>query len=138
LASITNAAGHIINFTTYDANGRLLSMTDANGLVTSLTYHPRGWIKSRTLSAAGVNETTSYDYDALGQLTRLTQPDGSTLYYAYDDAHRLVGISEAAINASVVNGLLRITVANLAGNKIIYTLTRPIVWRVAAPAPLTT
>ena len=122
LASITNAAGHIVNFTAHDANGRLLSMTDANGLMTALTYHSRGWIKSRTLSAAGVNEATSYDYDALGQLTRLTQPDGSTRYYAYDDAHRLVGMSEAAVNANVVNGLLRVATGNLAGSKIIYTL----------------
>jgi YD repeat-containing protein len=122
LASITNAAGHVSNFVSYDANGRLLSMTDANGLTTSMTYHPRGWLKSRTMSATGVSETTNYDYDALGQLTRLTQPDGSTLYYAYDDAHRMVGMSEAAINANVVNGLLRITTSNLAGNKIIYTL----------------
>jgi len=40
--TITNDAGHVTTFSEYDRNGRLLKMTDANGLVTTMTYHPRG------------------------------------------------------------------------------------------------
>ena len=36
---------------------------------------------------------TSYDYDNVGQLTKVTLPDGSYLSYGYDPAHRLTSIS---------------------------------------------
>jgi len=49
-------------------------------------------------------ETTTYDYDAAGQLTKVTLPDASYLQYTYDGAHRLTQIQD---------GL---------GNKIVYTL----------------
>ena len=40
--TVTNAAGHVTTFNEYDKNGRLLKMTDPNGLITTMTYHPRG------------------------------------------------------------------------------------------------
>jgi YD repeat-containing protein len=33
-------------------------------------------------------QTTSYTYDPVGQLTRVTWPDASYVGYEYDDAHR--------------------------------------------------
>jgi YD repeat-containing protein len=59
----------------------------------------------------------------VGQLTRVVLPDQSNLFYAYDDAHRLVGMSDQLINASPgSNGALIVKQANLSGNKIVYTL----------------
>jgi len=105
LASTTNALGHATQFTQYDAAGRLLRMVDANGLETILDYWPRGWLKSRSVGTAAAGfETTSYDYDATGQLVRVTAPDGSYVEYGYDGAHRLVSLRD---------GL---------GNRIAYTL----------------
>jgi RHS repeat-associated protein len=106
LASVTNALGHVTNYTSYDANGRVLTMTDANGLVTAMTYHPRGWLLSRTVGAgltggaAGSPETTTYDYDGVGQLIKVTLPTvaGSAaafMTYTYDGAHRLVGLQDS-------------------------------------------
>lgn len=100
LATITNALGQITTFSQYDANGRPLSITDANGFVTTLTYSPRGWLTSRSVGSA----ITTYEYDNVGQLTKVTQPDGSFLAYTYDTAHRLTDITDNA------------------GNKIHYTL----------------
>ena len=40
--TVTNAVGHVTTFNKYDKNGRLLKMTDANSLVTIMTYHRRG------------------------------------------------------------------------------------------------
>jgi YD repeat-containing protein len=77
-----------------------LSITDPNGLVTTLTYHPRGWLTSRQVGS----ELTTYTYDGTGQLTKVTQPDGSYLQYTYDAAHRLTQINDSL------------------GNKIVYTL----------------
>ena len=98
--TITNPLGHVTTFTAYDANGRPLSITDPNGTVTALTYHPRGWLTSRTVGG----EQTTYDYDGVGQLTKVTLPDGSYVQYTYDGAHRLTQIQD---------GL---------GNKVVYTL----------------
>ena len=47
-----------------------------------------GWLAS--VSTAG--STTRFDYDAVGQITRVTRGDGSWLSYEYDDARRLVAI----------------------------------------------
>lgn len=95
LTAITNAAGHVTALSNYDANGRVGRLVDPNGLITDLTYHPRGWLTSRT--AGG--ETTRYDYDNAGQLKQVTLPDGTHISYTYDDAHRLTGITDSAGNS---------------------------------------
>ena len=99
LASITNAVGHVTNITAYNAHGQPLSMTDANGLVTTMTYDARMRLKSRTVSGTGINETTAYDYDGVGQLTKVTLPDASFITYTYDGAHRLTKIVDTLNNS---------------------------------------
>lgn len=100
LSTVTNALGHVTTISAYDAHGRPKTITDANGLVTQLSYTPRGWLTSRNVGG----ETTSYEYDGVGQLTKVTMADGSFLTYTYDGAHRLTQIQD---------GL---------GNKVVYTL----------------
>jgi YD repeat-containing protein len=92
--TVTNPAGHVTTFTAYDRNGRPTAVTDPNGSVTILTYHPRGWLTSRTVGG----ETTSFGYDSAGNLTKVTTPDGSSLSYRYDAAHRLVQIQDSLGN----------------------------------------
>ena len=82
---MTNPAGHVTQFTAYDAHGRPLSITDPNGLVTTLAYDLRGRLESRQVGV----EIAAFHYDGVGQLTLLTLPDGSSLRYTYDAAHRL-------------------------------------------------
>ena len=90
VATIKDALGHVTKITSYDADGRPLSMADPNGLVTTLTYDKRGRLLTRAMGA----EKTSYAYDAAGNLTKVTSPDGSSLTYSYDPAHRLTGIAD--------------------------------------------
>lgn len=100
LASLTDALGHVTTIDQTDLNGRPLKMTDANGTVTTFTYAPRGWLTSQTVTpASGVAQTTSYSYDAAGQLTRVTQPDGSSISFTYDGAHRLTNVADSAGNS---------------------------------------
>jgi RHS repeat-associated protein len=94
--SVTNALGQATLFTSYDANGRPLSTQDPNGVVTTLTYNFRGQITSKTT----LTRLTTYAYDAVGNLTRVTQPDGSFLAMTYDAAHRLIGIADALGNTT--------------------------------------
>ena len=100
LRQLTNALGQPTRFTRYNAHGQVEELIDANGLVTTLAYDARQRLLRRSVGS----ELTTYEYDAAGQLKRLTPPDGSTLDYDYDAAHRLVRIEDAQ------------------GNRIAYTL----------------
>jgi YD repeat-containing protein len=100
LQSITNAANQATQYTHYARSGRLLRSVDANGTVTSTTYTPRGWVRTTTVTPlGGTPQATTYDHDGVGQLKKATLPDGTTLEYTYDAAHRLTGVKDAAGNA---------------------------------------
>jgi len=107
LSTQTNAAGHVTTYSNYDSNGRVGRITDPNGLVTDLSYTPRGWLNAITVGG----ETTSYVYDGVGQVTQTTLPDGSAVYYTYDEAHRLIRVADAQGNS------LTYTLDNM-GNRI--------------------
>jgi YD repeat-containing protein len=100
LYQVTDALGHATTIDRMDRNGRPLQLTDANGVVTTLTYAPRGWLTSQTVtSAGGAGQTTSYEYDKVGQLTKVTQPDGSAVSFTYDAAHRMTEAADSAGNS---------------------------------------
>ncbi len=100
LNTVTDALGHVTTFNTYDGSGRPLTLTDPNGLNITLVYNTRGWLTSKQ---AGT-ELTQYGYDNVGQLTKVTLPNGAFLSYSYDAAHRLTQIQDQI------------------GNKVVYTL----------------
>jgi YD repeat-containing protein len=100
LQSVTNAMGHVTTFNAYDPAGRVRQMTDAKGVVTDVTYTPRGRVSTVTTTPpGGAARTTTYTYDSVGQLTQVSQPDGTSLSYSYDAAHRLTGVTDARGNA---------------------------------------
>lgn len=93
--SATNAAGHVTNIAAYDGRGLPLTIVDANGVTSQLTYAPRGWLKTRTVQHASGDATTTFAYDDAGQIASVTLPDGSVLNYEYDEAQRLEAVSNA-------------------------------------------
>jgi YD repeat-containing protein len=88
--TITNALGQATQFTRYDAHGQLLERIDAKGVVTSHTYDLR---LRRTSTTVG-GRTTSYSYEPTGDLKGVTQPDGTWIEYTYDDARRIIAVSD--------------------------------------------
>ena len=94
LYQVTDAQGHIATMVAYDKNGRLVRSQDSNNVLTDLTYAPRGWLKTRTVSGA----TTTIDYDAVGNVIKITDADGVFVGYTYDAAHRLTDITDAVGN----------------------------------------
>ncbi len=95
LATMTNALGQVTQYQLYDAHGMPTRIVDANGVATTLAYDAR----QRLTSRATAGETTTYTYDGIGQLTRVTAPDASFVAYQYDGAKRLVGIDDSFGNA---------------------------------------
>jgi YD repeat-containing protein len=100
LQSITNAAGHVTQYTRFDKAGRVLRMVEPNGVVTETTYNPRGWVTSVTVTpSTGTAQATTYTHNDMGQLATVTLPDGTTMSYAYDAARRLTGVTDGAGNS---------------------------------------
>jgi len=100
LETVTDPVGNVTTFLTYNAYGEPLTLTDPNGVETTLTYDGRERLTSREVST----ETTGFSYYPTGLLDQVTLPDSSYLVYTYDGAHRLTQIND---------GL---------GNKVVYTL----------------
>ena len=94
LHTVTDALGHVTTLASYDADGRITRVTDANGVNTDLTYTPRGWLASRSVGGA----VTKFTYMPYGAVQTITDPDGVTTTYGYDSAHRLTTITDALGN----------------------------------------
>jgi RHS repeat-associated protein len=92
--TIKNALNQTTTYNTYNAEGRPLTITDPNGVVTTLTYDPRGRLTSQQIGT----ETTTIAYWPTGLVKQVTLPDGSYLLYTYDAAHRLTQIEDGAGN----------------------------------------
>lgn len=73
----------------YDANGRLTSITDRSGLTQTLTY---SGTQLQSVSDA-FGRTLNLTYDARGRVETLTDPAGRAYAYAYDAAGNLVSVT---------------------------------------------
>ncbi|WP_266158738.1 DUF6531 domain-containing protein, partial [Dyella silvatica] len=104
LYQVTDALGHVSAVVAYDKNGRVVRQRRANGVITDLTYSPRGWLLTRTVrahadgSSSAQDATTTVVYDPTGTVHQVTDPDGVTVTYTYDGAHRLTDITDASGN----------------------------------------
>lgn len=90
LMQYASALGQVTRITRYSAQGQPEEIVDPNGLIITLVYDIR-----RRLSSLDVGgERTTYSYNPVGLMDRVTQPGGAYLAYRYDDAHRLIGIKD--------------------------------------------
>ncbi len=92
--TVQNAVGQVTTFNTYSAYGQPLTITDPNGVLTTLSYDARERLTSRQVGT----ETTSLSYYPTGLLKTVTVPDGTVYTYTYDGAHRLTQIADSAGN----------------------------------------
>ena len=98
--TVTNAAGQVTQFTYYDPAGPVRQKVDAKGITTDITYTPRGWVSTVSVTPPGGSaRTTSFSYDFAGQLTQVSNADGTTVSYGYDSAHRLTSVTDSLGNA---------------------------------------
>ncbi|WP_241094202.1 RHS repeat-associated core domain-containing protein [Xanthomonas bonasiae] len=104
LYQVVDALGRATTYVAYDRNGRPTRTQDANGLIRDLTYTPRGWAASSTLRAnadgtsSDQDQTTLVAYDEVGNVSKVTDPDGTFVVYGYDAAHRLTDVTDGAGN----------------------------------------
>jgi RHS repeat-associated protein len=91
--AITDQLSHVTNITTLDGWGHPLTSVDPNSVTTNYTYDGRGRIQSVTVNPGASQSQYGFTYDAAGNLTVITRPDGSTLTYTYDNAHRVTAVT---------------------------------------------
>ncbi len=87
LTDITNARGQKRQIA-YDALGRITQITDADGII-SYAYDRNG----NVLTVSDVNGTIKREYDALNRVTKYTDTQGNTIQYAYDEVGNLVKLT---------------------------------------------
>jgi hypothetical protein len=81
----------------YDVRGLLTQarFTSDSGAGITNTYDGFGWLRSSSSNMGGTARTVnSPNYDARGNRTRITHPDGKFFEYEYDTADRLFHLSE--------------------------------------------
>lgn len=100
LWKVVNALGHVTETLSYDRLGRVLSVRDANDVVTDYAYDYQGRVTRVVVRGSGgsPDEETALEYWPTGSLKRVTAADGSFSAYIYDGAHRLKQISDGLGN----------------------------------------
>lgn len=107
LVSMTNSLGQVTTYSGYDAAGRVGQIVAPSGLRVNLTYDASGRLS--TLNKGGL--ITTYSYTPNGKVFTVSSPDGEVLTYGYDNAARLVSITDQRGNKKEL-GL------DLAGNEL--------------------
>jgi RHS repeat-associated protein len=113
LASVTDQAGHVVQYTYdaanqlktvvqtnspntsnntnaygYDPDGNLTGISDENNHITQMTFDQLYQLSGKTLPDGSLTETRSYD--PAGNLLSLTHFNGVTTAYTYDSLNRLL------------------------------------------------
>lgn len=92
LVKTTDSTGYDSGITTYDLNGNALTVTDANGNVTTNTYDALNRILIANIvhsNNSSKNVSKSYEYDKMGRVQCVNINNEQTLYL-YDDLGRKI------------------------------------------------
>ncbi|MBJ7308998.1 LysM peptidoglycan-binding domain-containing protein, partial [Rugamonas sp. CCM 8940] len=115
---MTDTPGSAPTSATWDAAGRQLTATDADGNQASWTYDSYGRVQSMTGYDGSV---TTCGYDRAGQLRSASQPaKGQVVSYTYDRAGQLVSIVDTTTAVNGYQALVRETAYayDFAGNRV--------------------
>jgi RHS repeat-associated protein len=123
----TTAAGNsqtLVSARQYHADGSLTGETFGNGLADQRQYTSQGRLSSWTLDGSNVNLNYGYSYDANGNMTSQSGPDGAAAYQ-YDPLDRLIDESWGTGNYhnafSYDNNGNRLTSLDSSGNTVDYS-----------------
>ncbi len=116
LTTVTDPDGRVLMTNSYDAQGRVATqkdglnnqttfdwsvaatakVTDPKGHLVTYTVDSRQRLASRSDTAGGITSTTTYTYDALGDLASVTDATGAKTTYAYDTRGNLTSKTDPA------------------------------------------
>jgi len=94
LTTFTDPLSHVTKVTSHTGGGRPLTIVDPNNVTTTLTYDGRQQLHTSTVDTSAGNFTTTWTLDPAQNLETYQAPDGSSLTFGYDTAHRLATITD--------------------------------------------
>jgi RHS repeat-associated protein len=110
VSTATNATGTVSY--AYDANDRLVKVTQADGSSIAYSYDLGGNRTSVTTQlAAGPARVTNYTFDALNRIATVTDPEGAVTRNSYDEIGNLASVSypNGVISTYTYDSLSRLT-----------------------------
>ena len=115
LATVTNEVGQVTTISAVNGRGLPTTLVDANGVTSNLTYDSEGRLATVTVDPTGLAAVTSLSHNAVGDITKVTRPNGAYLQYTYDDARR---ITEVQDNSGSTVKYTRDNLGNVTGRQI--------------------
>ncbi|MGD9168681.1 MAG: DUF6531 domain-containing protein, partial [Candidatus Thiodiazotropha sp.] len=94
LSQLKTPDGRTLRVTQYDAYGRPQQIHSSGQAKLTLTYNSRG----KVTQVSQGQQTVKYDYDAVGNLSVITAPDGKQITLDYDQAGRASGLEDSSGN----------------------------------------
>ncbi|MBB5205576.1 YD repeat-containing protein, partial [Inhella inkyongensis] len=101
LIASSNLAGHASTFSGHNAMGYPSVATDSNGVSSQLVWDAAGRLIGRTQVLAGGNRSTTWTFNAGGQLLSQTE-SGVSVHYARNSAGRVTGVSFVGASSTEV------------------------------------
>lgn len=120
---VTATIDNVAKTTTYDATGKVISVTDPAG---TITYNLRADGQPSSIVAPG-SITTSFEYDTYGRQTKLIDPSAGTSLTAYDAAGNVNKETDAnnQVTDYIFDRLGRIKEKTVAGIKTTFLYNHP-------------
>jgi len=81
-------------YTTYDKADNVLALTDANTITTSFSYFDNNWLEGEAVDPGGLNESTIYSYDAVGNVFTIATPNGNVTTNHYNERNELAEVTD--------------------------------------------
>jgi RHS repeat-associated protein len=128
LFKLTDGGGATVVAYSFDEVGRLSRKDLGNGTFTTYDYDPAGQLlnlinhapsgdinssfaytydaEGRSTSVTTADGMTSYEYDLLGQLTKVALPGGRTIEYVYDAAGNRVSVTDGGVTTDYLTNNL--------------------------------
>ena len=100
--TVTTRRGNSVLRTTTDGFGRPVETVNGVGVMTRTEYDAEGRKQYQSYPFTSTDIGTTFTYDALGRLTRETNPDGTSRTRDYDDATSSVTVRDEEGRATVL------------------------------------
>jgi RHS repeat-associated protein len=89
LASVTNEVGQTTTMSAWNFRGQPTTIVDPNGVSSTFTYDFHGRVLSATVNPGPAQSQYSFEYNAVGDVTKVTMPGGGFLEYTYNTGRQL-------------------------------------------------
>jgi RHS repeat-associated protein len=93
LATVTNELSQVTTINTVNGRGQPTQITDPNSVVANMVYDVLGRVTSITINPGSSQAVTAFEYNAVADVTKITEPNGGYLQYTYNNARHVTEVT---------------------------------------------